>query len=115
MTKITYEQRECGTVTDCTIMHNNKVVNIPFEHPYKMVIQSEIDCLAYLLNACAAYTESSLDEQITERFGPLSEVTHAEYLYAVEIWEIYHDAYVGMHTVFTGDELDLLYAIVPTI
>ena len=115
MTKITFETRECGTITDCTIMHKDKVVNIPFEHPYRWSFMSAIDCLAYLLNACEVYTNSSLEDQITERYGPLDEVSHKEYLCAVEIWEVYRDGYNGMHTVFTEDELDLLSEIVPVI
>lgn len=115
MTNITWKTRECGTITDCTIQHNGRCVTIPFEHPLKMHINEPLNCLGYLLNACAVYTDSSLEEQIAERFGPLSEVSHKEYLCAVEIWEVYRDGYIGMHTVFTAEEMDLLYEIVPTI
>lgn len=115
MTEIAWKTRECGTITDCTIHYKGSFLTIPFEHSYKKCINEPLNCLAYLLNAVAVYEESSLEEQIRQRFGPLSEVSHKEYLYAVEIWEIYRHGYNGMHEMFTDEELELLNAIVPTI
>ena len=115
MCEIAWKTRECGTVTDCTIHYKGYYLTIPFEHPYKKPINEPLNCLGYLLNAVAVFENSSLEEQIRERFGELSEISHEEYLAAVEIWEIYRHGYNGMHEMFTDEELELLNAIVPCI
>ena len=115
MCEIAWQTRECGTITDCTIHYKGNYLTIPFEHPYKKVFYTAEDCLSYLLNAVMVFENSSLEEQILERFGPLSEVSHKEYLYAVEIWETYRRGYNGMHEMFTDEELELLDEIIPSI
>lgn len=115
MCEIAWKTRERGDITDCTIHYKGYYVTIPFEHPYKKPINEPLNCLVYLLNAVAVFENSSLEEQIRERFGELSEISHKEYLDAVEIWEIYRHGYNGMHEMFTDEELELLNAIVPCI
>lgn len=115
MCEITWKTRECGDITDCLIRYKGYFLTVPFEHPYKMPINDPLNCLGYLLNAVAVYENSSLEEQIRERFGEPSKISHEDYLRAVEIWEIYRHGYNGMHEMFTDDELELLNEIVPCI